>query len=458
MNRNQNKALDLSRTIRLSGLSSGAKLELVVLSRSPSVVSVALQLPDSEIQGATNQRLTDKFSSTTSLWLILRKFESDVAGGLGSKRNFTARGVPQVNDASTTAGRLYHEIPVIHAMGRELASFTDLQKSLGQLGFSSGSALLRLSFRASETPLETAMEEIGQYFKAVEGDKSEGPHAGSVVISESIPEPTQSLSPDVNSEVSEEPPEPDTRSNKDYEPGNQTSTPISPSDELVTTGPDHRPISVFAPPSSTTPQAARKPYNEADYEPTTDHAKVHQSRLSSFTRNKRLPTDAELAAEKEAQRQKAADIKEVEIKIRFPDQTQVVSKFSNLDTASTLYDFVRGLLDNPTEPFLLNFSALRGPQTIPRDDPLKLISGLSMAGRVLVNFSWDEGASAEARRGHVLKTQFREKAREIEIREVEAVDITDERNQRRIVDTGRGGEGKGKGKGMPKWLKLPPRK
>lgn len=430
----------------------------MVVSRSPSAVSVALQLPDSEAQGATNQRLTDKFPSTTSLWLILRKFESDVIGGLDTKRNFTARGVPRGDDFSTSAGRLYHEIPVIHAMGRELASFADLQKTLGQLGFSSGSALLRLSFRTSETPLETAMEEIGQYFRSVEGEEAEGAHAGSMAISESIPEPSQSSPPEVNLEVSEEPPEPETPPKKESVPVNLTSTSTTPLDDLTTTGPDHRPISVFAPPSSTTPQAARQPYNEKDYEPTIDHARLHQSRLSSSTRNKRLPTDNELAAEKENQRQKAAETTEVEIKIRFPDQTQVVSKFTYLDTASTLYEFVQGLLENENEPFLLNFSALRGPKSIPRDGAVKLIAGLSMAGRVLVNFIWDEGASGEARRGAVLKDEFREQAREIEIKEVEAIDINDQRDQRPVRDNNRDGEGKGKGKGVPKWLKLPGRK
>ena len=359
-----------------------------------------------------------------------------------------------MGDVSATAGRLYHENPVINAMGRELASFTDLQKTLGQLGFSSGSALLRLSFRTSETPLETAMEEIGQYFKSVEGEEAEGAHAGSAAVSETNPEPPQSPPPRVNMKVSEEPLEHETTSNKDSVPVDQTSTSISPPDDLTTTGPDHRPISVFAPPSSIIPQAARQPYNEKDYEPTIDHARLHQSRLSSSTRNKRLPTDSELAAEKENLRQKAVEIKEVEIKIRFPDQTQVVSKFTNLDTASTLYDFVRGLLNSESEPFLLNFSAMRGPKTIPRDGAVTLIAGLSMAGRVLVNFIWDEGTSGEARRGAVLKDEFRDQAREIEIKEVEAIDINDQRDQGPGREKSGGGEGKGKGKGVPKWLKL----
>ena len=79
--RHNNKPVDLTRTIRLSGLTSGAKLELVQLSKSAGVVSIALQLPDSESKGQPNARLTDKFPSSTTLWLVLRKFEAGVAGG-----------------------------------------------------------------------------------------------------------------------------------------------------------------------------------------------------------------------------------------------------------------------------------------------------------------------------------------------------------------------------------------
>jgi tether containing UBX domain for GLUT4 len=41
-------------------------LQLTQASKSPGVVSVALQLPESE----GGQRLNDKFASNTSLWLV----------------------------------------------------------------------------------------------------------------------------------------------------------------------------------------------------------------------------------------------------------------------------------------------------------------------------------------------------------------------------------------------------
>ncbi|MCJ1464346.1 hypothetical protein MMC07_002959 [Pseudocyphellaria aurata] len=457
--RNNNRSLDLSRTIRLSSLSSGAKLELVVLSRSASAVSVALQLPESEAQGIPNQRLTDKFPSTTSLWLILRKFESDVTANAGFQRNFTARGSPRTYEASTGAGRLFHEAPVVQIMGRELASFADLQKTLGQLGFNSGSTLLRLSFRVTETPLEEAIEEIAQYFKSVETAESEGAHAGSVAASESIPDPDPSSTAEVDSEPLEEHPTPLTPPKKEGTTNDHTLAGSAPTNDLTISGPNHRPISVFAPPTSTTPHASLQPFNEQDYEPTIDHAKLHQSRLASSSRNKRLPTDAEIAAQQDAQKKKVAEVKEVQIKIRFPDQTQVVSTFSNADTAMTLYDFVRRLLENENEPFLLNFTAMKGPKLVPTEEAVKLVGGLGMTGKVLVNFIWDERATVEARAGKVLKAEFCEKAREIEIKEVEAVEVEDQPDKSsQVLGRDRDGEGKGKGKGIPKWLKLSGRK
>lgn len=397
---------------------------------------------------------------------MLRKFESGAADGLGRTRNFTARGIPRGGEEATGSGRLYHESPVIQVMGRELVSFTDLQKTLGQLGFNSGTALLRLNFRASETPLEEAMEHIEQYFASVEGgekaiqtdvkstvDQSSPktstseqsiPEAGVAVESDTQPVPQ--ATPIVEQVVISEKP---------------TPNPL-PLAETTPQGLDQRVISVFAPPSSSAPYAARQAFNEEDYEPTLDHARLHQARLTQSSRNKRLPTDAEIAAQQEAQRQKVAKVKEVEIKIRFPDQTQVVSKFSDVDTGSSLYGFVKGLLETESEPFILNFSAARGPKTVPNDADIKLIGGLAMVGRILVNFLWDEGASVEARGGSVLKDTFQSQAQEIPIPEILESPLQKE-NYRQGSALGldlisqTADEGKGKGK-VPKWLKLPGKK
>lgn len=345
------KILDLSQPIRLTGLTSGAKLQLLLLSRSPSAISVALQIPDSETNGGPS-RLIEKLASTTTIWILLRHFETV------SKLNLTARGIPQMGGGQESgAGRLYHETPVIHVLGRELVSFVDHQKTLGQLGLNSGSVLLRLSFRATQIPLEEAMVQIEECFKSVEGESTGVAHASSVGNAETAPTSSDPVLDESQNDMPSHPepqssfyeasdvphPQPENHMNG----GTPRAATLPPTEPLVApeeavTGPSHRPMQVFAPPSSTAPAAARQPHNERDYEPTIAHAKTHQSRLSDYGRNKTLPSDAEVAAKAEAQQKKAAEVKEVKIKIRFPDQSQVVSTFSNIDTATryVLSDFL----------------------------------------------------------------------------------------------------------------------
>lgn len=382
-------------------------------------------------------------------------------------QNFTARGAPRLDNGSIGAGRLYYETPVIQVMGRELASFVDLQKTLSQLGFNSGNILMRLSFRITETPLEEAIQEIGQYFKSVDGEEAGRTHVGIKAEMESMQDSSHS-SPVVETNSRPEEPavqEPAVQGYKTLPDAvlvsvNQGGTLPPVVDDPPVTSPDHRPVSVYAAPSSSTPRASLQPFNEKDYEPTIIHAKIHQSRLVATSRNQRLKNHSEEEGEIEAQKQKAASITQVDIKVRFPDQMQVVSKFSNLDTSASLYDFVRGCLVNEDEPFLLNFTGPRGPQLIPKEGTaVRLIAGLGMTGRVLVNFIWEDGASVEARVGNVLKDRFREKAKAIEVKDLVVEDDDDaevkrSHNQKPVLEA----KSDSKGKGVPKWLKLPGKK
>ncbi|KAI9773511.1 MAG: hypothetical protein M1835_006151 [Candelina submexicana] len=470
--KNNNKQIELSNPMRLSGLSSGAKLELVLLSRSPSVVSVGLQLPEGE-------RLVDKFPSTITLWLVLRKFESGDDGGGSATRNFTARGTPLTNHGETNGqGRLYYETPVLRIMEREFSSFTDLQKSLGQLGLSRN-VLIRLSFRTTETPLEEAMQEIDQYFKSIDGDKGgAGAHSGSVANTASVPETEENSGIAEVNNSPRTPPEPQLEAVTSLSPHPSTLPALSGTSEdnrkadnepLVPeetegeddtiVGPGQRIMSVFAPPSDTTPHAARQGYRDTDYEPTIEHARIHQSRLSEYSRNKRLPSEAEIKAQEKAASEKFASVNETEIKIRYPDQTTVVSNFTALDTATTLYEFVGGLLESEGQPFLLTYTTPKGLwATVPRDgSKAKLIRDLGFSGKMLVNFKWDENASPEAKQ-KVLKDTFKDQAKEIKVPEPQTAE---EASNEGVIDQGKGknkeqttGGGKeGRKGGMPKWLK-----
>lgn len=478
--RHNNKILDLSNPIRLSGLSSGAKVELVKVSKSPSVVSVALQVPDSEGYGVTNNRMTDKFPSTTSLWQILRRFESGASGGLGLQKNFTARSIPQIANGNTGSGRLYYETPVLNYMGREVSDFVGLQQSLGQLGFTGGNTLLRLTFRATQDPLETAMENIDAYFKSVEepDNGSKGAHAGSVATSSSVPDtaqpalteeqagtksPSEPLSPLLTKTKSEQsPPSADedliasssiTTSDSEQTKAAKTlaSTPRTPSEPIVT-GPGQRPVSIYAPSSSSVPRAAQQAFNENDYVPTIAHAKLHQKRLQESTHNQRLASYAEDENKQKAKAQKLTEMKKLKLSIRLPDGTRVEADFTDLDTAKTLYDFTRGLLIHEGAPFLLKYASSRGQQAIPIDSTQRLIADLGMVGPLLVIFIWDEGADLEARRSAVLKTEYSQTAKEIEVPEVQGQETAEERPAPSKSTGNSRPSGSGNKGGIPKWL------
>ena len=166
MSRTSKKQVDLSLTFRTSGLVPGAKLELVLKSNTPSVVTVGIQVPPPEGNAVPNGRLSDKFPSDFTIWKVLRQFESGKASAAIKNLNITGRSVPQITGQGS--GQLFYETPVLNIMGRELASFADFQKTLSQLGYNSGSVLIRLSFRKTDKTLMAAMEEVNRYFKQEE--------------------------------------------------------------------------------------------------------------------------------------------------------------------------------------------------------------------------------------------------------------------------------------------------
>ncbi|KAI1964960.1 hypothetical protein LOZ58_001652 [Ophidiomyces ophidiicola] len=463
--KHQKKQLDLSLSIRLSGLSSGAKLELVQLSRSPAIVSIALQLPESEAKDVTAGRLVDKFPSNTTLWLVLRKFESGVAGS-GVTRNFTARGAPTASTSAPESGRLFYETPVIQLLGRELSSFTDLQKTLAQLGLNGGSAFLRLSFRITERPLEDAMGEIDGYFDSVDATPLAQPEKSEKSVA--IETPTSSTTDGISAETPQS-----TSSNVDVTIAGASDKPERSIQEESSIPEISRPVTIFAPPTNTTPRSAQISHNEDDYIPSVDHAKAHQNRLNIAGRNTRLAGDAELAANESAIKDRLAKIKDIEVKIRFPDQSQVVSKFNQQDTAQSLHTFARSCLDTPfaNERFNLSFFpnvshgplAQGGQTVIPNASNKYLITDFKMTGRVLINFVWEENAALTARTvgTPVLRVELRERANEIKVEDVAAVPVTETKDDTKSWLKKLGGDSEKSGKkggGVPKWLKLPGKK
>jgi tether containing UBX domain for GLUT4 len=461
--RYNNKPVHLSQQIRLANLAQGARLELVQASRSPAPITVALQLPE--------KRLTKKLPNNISLWEILRQFESDE----GANFNFTQRAVPEMDaNGESGAGRLNYEMPVITVLPdhKKYSSFVELQKTLSQIGFDRGSVLLKLGFENSGTPLEEAMTQITQYFKSAEPAAS-GAHAQSTAQTSSIPDPA-TAAPEATTTVmgetirldesdpvlmdvdekapAESSPEPtflQTEGRGDN--AEEIAPPQSSPPHLPTqpSSPSNNPrnIQVFAASTSPTPQAARYAYNEADYIPTVEHAKIHQASLTGRGRNTRLLSDKELDEQEKTRQEKlqAAADKGGKVRLRFPDGTLIEANISKTDTALDLFDLATGFLQEKNEPYQLLRRDLKNPSRMTGlvRDAKFLFKDLGLWNSEMVTFRWDEGASEEVRSGgkSVLSEEWRRKAEPIK---VDALDGGEAEAEAEKKTTGSKSEGKKK--------------
>jgi tether containing UBX domain for GLUT4 len=404
-------------------LPGGAQLNLVQGSRSPAVISVALQLPETE----GNKRLTDKFPSTTSLWSILRVFETQ------QKLNFTQRGVPNV---TTGAGRLFYETPQLVVLNRELVGFGDLQKTLSQIGVNSGNVLIRLIFKITEQPLEDAMLEISQYFKdtadpapsatgqTAPGKPADAPDTASKPpTSETNPSPAPAPQPAPAEAVTQTP----------------STNPSPPNPPTPASG-----LTVYLPGPSPTPAAAAQPFEPADYVPTVEHAATHQARLQRDARNRRLPSERELEAARAERRASRAAVNAVRVRVRLPDGALLERAFARGEgggssagpAAADVYALVRGCLRRPDAPFELRYfpdadagsAAATAMRTLPDSPALALLddggdgdvkagakTALGWRGNVLVSLAWLAGADKDAVGGALLRDDVRKDARALRV-------------------------------------------
>lgn len=453
--RYKNKIIDLSQTFRQTGLPSGATLELVVASRSAGVVSVALQFPD----GA---RSIDKFPSDTTLWRILRKFES----AEGKNLNITGRSFAHVENGASGAGRIFYEMPSINVVGRECSTFGDLQKTLQQLGINNGTALMKLSYKRTEQPLEEAMTQIGDYFKeeaATSGPEGESSAATPVSEVSNVTEAVARLSSvepasiehkatEVTSQdTSERTTEGSTLRPETAEDSSslvipvKRPAPVSPETEPILEV-NQRRIEVYLPPSSYTPLAARTPHNEEDFEPSISQLQSVQGRLQRNAQNKRLPSDAEMEREEEEKRAKLSGMKEMQIKIKFSDEYEATATLYSTDDSAMLYELVKSILEAEDQPFKLVRPDNRGKWiTVPWDKRKKLAKDLGFSFRDKVNFYWEDGASESARKAPTLKHKFLHKAKELQVPEV-VVSDNKENGNAKDVDKGKGKAPEGGGK------------
>ncbi|TGO65111.1 hypothetical protein BCON_0004g01110 [Botryotinia convoluta] len=457
LKKSNDKPIDLSQTYRQTGLTTGAKLTLVEASRSPAPVSIALQLPQDLASAVPGGRLKDTFPSNTTLWLILRKFESSNGA---ANLNFTGRGVAQLQNGASGAGRMVYEMPVLNVMGREMATFGDLQKTLANFGLNKGTGLLRLTFRQTDQPIEEAMKDIGEYFKEEEQEpeaSAETPQKSEIVMDTITHLPSSESEPqneDTNMEDSDPSdttpystptPAGTTTNATPSNPPPSSSTDPSTSPQIL--GPDGLPVTVFSAPSNSTPRAALAPHNDNDYIPTIHHAKSVLSRLQNSSQNtKLLSYDEELALETSRQ-DRLSKIKEIPLRIRFPDQMAVSKSITNESHGKWLYEYVRGLIVHENEPFKLIYQSNKGRETIPNEESKFLIKHLGIQGPTVVNLAWEDSANIEGLKGKpVLKDVYREKATEQPVPVVESVEEKEEeRKPEEVKRDDASGEKKKKG-------------
>ncbi|ESZ95353.1 hypothetical protein SBOR_4287 [Sclerotinia borealis F-4128] len=455
LKRSNDKAVDLSQTYRQTGLSTGAKLTLVEASRSPAPVSIALQLPQDLASAVPGGRLKDTFPSDTTLWLILRKLESS---NETANLNFTGRGVAQLQNGDSGAGRMVYEMPVLNVMGREMATFGDLQKTLANLGLNKGTGLLRLTFRQTDQPIEEAMKDIGEYFKEeipqpeVTAQAPQQVESVTDAIAKLPSAEQQNEDVDVDSDPSDttpySTPTPAGASTNTTPSTLPASSSSNPSTDPPTLGPDGLPLTIFSAPSNDTPLAALASHHEEDYIPTIRHAKLVQSRLQNSTQNtKLLSYDEEVAREFE-KLNRLTKIKEIPLRIRFPDQMAVSKSITSENHGKWLHEYVRGLIVSENEPFKLIYQGNKGRKIIPNEDTKFLIKDLGIQGPTVINLAWDDGANSEELKGKpVLKDIYREKAMKQPVPVVESeVEVEKGEGEEKKIEEGNKDEGGGEKK------------
>ncbi|KAF5583483.1 UBX domain-containing protein [Fusarium pseudocircinatum] len=459
--KHRQKTVDLSVPFRTSGLSPGAKLELVQKSKTPSAIQVALQVPPPEGREIPGGRLIQKFPSDLTIWKLLRQFESGEASN-GRNINITGRGIAQMSgDTGSGSGQLYYETPVLNIMGRELSTFADFQKTLSQLGYNSGSVLIRLDYRKTDKTLYDAMTEIGQFFKDADDEdpKAETPAAklelapeqGAQKPEEQAQRETQDSQMTENQVEQTQDPAP-IQQETEPKAANEGSMDIDssqPGDPLA-------PINVFLAPSGTTPAAALAPATDADFAPTIAHAQLHQARLQGDSRNKRLLSDRELEEKAAAEAARINAIRSVLVKVRFPDNTSSDWEVSPSHSGQFLYDAVRHIMAHNNQPFHL---VLPGTKIVIKDDHSPsngLIKAYKLSGRTLINLVWDDAVPSAVRKEPFLKDNIAQKGQQVKVPEIIASnDQEEEAPVARPAQTEKGeGSGEKTGKKIPKWLKL----
>ncbi|KAL7275481.1 hypothetical protein RUND412_001566 [Rhizina undulata] len=443
LKRNSN-TLDLSLSIRLLNLPPGAKLELL-RSKTSGPINVVLRTVEEPIT-----ELAGTFPSTTTIWSILRKFESKARAEGKNNATLTERGEPS---GSSGAGRLVYLMPSVRVdTGRELASFAELGQTLSALGHSGGRVLMKIRFLKTGTPYEEALAGIAGFSKDEEEDLllPEAEESAGVMGADEKKENVEMVDPPASESSTPNPvtptPEetvgkntggPETLENTQHTDGEPLSNPES-----------SRPsVTVYRPSNSSIPAAAQIDVPEQAYEVGINEARRHQSNLAKAARGTRLLSDREKEEKETAIRDHDEKIKNIQIKVRFPDGYSCVHNLQGRDTAADLYNSVRNSLRYPNEPFTLTIPPR---EQIPDDSTRRLTTNLRLGNGATVQFAWAKEVSNKARKEKYLNDEMlrlQQALPETKVPEMEVVEEEKEKKDKGVkVGKGEGSSGNGKGK------------
>lgn len=345
-------------------------------------------------------------------------------------------------------------------MGREFATFEDFQKTMSQLGHNSGNVLVRLTFKKTDQTLFEAMEEIGKHFKEEEQEPAKEA-ASSSVEKQADPAPAAEKEDTPMEDARVQPPSTETTAQGTTQDSSQPSTEQENTATAAegTSADPLQPVNVYLAPSGAIPVAAQAPPEENDFTPSIAHAKLHQARLQDSSRNKRLLSDKELEEKAAAEEARLAAIKNVLVKIRFPDNTSSDWQVDNTKTGAFLYEAVKHVMADSSLPFHLVLPG--GKTTIADNDSQKhnLVRAYKLSGRVLINLVWDDKVPAPVRKQPFLKSSVVQQGQKIKVQDIPKEAPDDDPKGRAVAS---GSEEKkddtkkseGGAKKMPKWLKL----
>ncbi|KAK9451953.1 uncharacterized protein V1518DRAFT_409991 [Limtongia smithiae] len=145
-------------------------------------------------------------------------------------------------------------------------------------------------------------------------------------------------------------------------------------------------------------------FDEDIYEMSTGRAQAYQNLLTNKSR--KLTEGGPMLTKELRRKQEAesrANILKCEVRIRFPDQSQLLSTFKATETIGDVMTFVRFSLADPMIPF---YFFVTPPRRILRDPRQMLVSDLHFGSREIIYFAWDlEKIEEQLGSGYKLPTQ-----------------------------------------------------